>query len=245
MDCNQPGSSVHSILQARILEQVAIPFPKGIFLTQELNPSLLYYRQILYHLSHQGSPASWSFFPEDLKPAFHLISLFQPHEALRLPTLLSLLCPTLQQVCSSIHFFTHVVWSLPFKLSSCQCILSFSPTVLYQPGKTPLHINQQSTFSTPPGQAAADCRRKPATQAGPCPSWPLSPTDLCSQLTVSPMRIRPCLRYSLCYSKPPMVSIQRSYINIYWNTKWMKFSASVWPWNVYQSGWAQLCWSNK
>ena len=132
-----------------------------------------------------------------------------------LPTLLSLLCPTLQQVCSSIHFFTHVVWTLPFKLSSCHCILSFSPTVLYQPGKTPLHINQQSTFSTPPGQAAADCRRKPATQAGPCPSWPLSPTDLCSQLTVSPMRIRPCLRYSLCYSKPPIVSIQRSYINIY------------------------------
>ena len=27
-----------------------------IFLTQELNPGLLYYRQILYPLSHQGSP---------------------------------------------------------------------------------------------------------------------------------------------------------------------------------------------
>ena len=26
------------------------------FLTQELNPGLLHYRQILYHLSHQGSP---------------------------------------------------------------------------------------------------------------------------------------------------------------------------------------------
>ena len=31
MDCSQPGSSVHGILQARILEWVAIPFFKGSF----------------------------------------------------------------------------------------------------------------------------------------------------------------------------------------------------------------------
>ena len=29
MDCSPPGSSVHRILQARILEWVAIPFSKG------------------------------------------------------------------------------------------------------------------------------------------------------------------------------------------------------------------------
>ena len=29
MDCNPPGSSVHGILQARILEWVAIPFSRG------------------------------------------------------------------------------------------------------------------------------------------------------------------------------------------------------------------------
>ena len=40
MDCSQPGSSVHRILQARILECVAIP---------SLNPDLLHCRQILYH----------------------------------------------------------------------------------------------------------------------------------------------------------------------------------------------------
>ena len=28
---------------------------QGIFQTQGLNPGLLYYRQILYHLSHEGS----------------------------------------------------------------------------------------------------------------------------------------------------------------------------------------------
>ena len=31
MDCSLPGSSVHRILQAEILEWVAIPFSKGSF----------------------------------------------------------------------------------------------------------------------------------------------------------------------------------------------------------------------
>ena len=36
MDCSPPGSSVHGILQARIPEWVAIPYCRGIFLTQGL-----------------------------------------------------------------------------------------------------------------------------------------------------------------------------------------------------------------
>ena len=52
--CSLPGSSVHGILQARILEWVACAFPKGIFLTQGSIPGLLHCRWILYHLSHQG-----------------------------------------------------------------------------------------------------------------------------------------------------------------------------------------------
>ena len=51
MHCSPPGSSVHGILQARILEWVAIPFP-----TQGLNLGLLHCRQMFYHQSHQGSP---------------------------------------------------------------------------------------------------------------------------------------------------------------------------------------------
>ena len=31
-----------------------LPFPSGIFPTQGLNPGLLYWRQILYCLNHQG-----------------------------------------------------------------------------------------------------------------------------------------------------------------------------------------------
>ena len=41
MDCSLPGSSVHGILQARILEWVVIFLLQRIFLTQGLNPRLL------------------------------------------------------------------------------------------------------------------------------------------------------------------------------------------------------------
>ena len=42
MDCSPPGSSVHGILQARILEWAAMPpLLLGIFSTQGLNPSVL------------------------------------------------------------------------------------------------------------------------------------------------------------------------------------------------------------
>ena len=52
------------ILQARILEWAAMPMPcharedplQGIFPTQGSTPGLPQRRQILYHLSHQGSP---------------------------------------------------------------------------------------------------------------------------------------------------------------------------------------------
>ena len=52
MDYCSPGTSVHGILQARILEKVAIPFP-----TQGSNPGLLHCRKILCCLRHQGRMA--------------------------------------------------------------------------------------------------------------------------------------------------------------------------------------------
>ena len=57
MDCSSPGSSVHKILQARILEWVSHSLLQGIFSTQGSNAHLLHCRQILYHLSQQQS--SW------------------------------------------------------------------------------------------------------------------------------------------------------------------------------------------
>ena len=56
MDCSQPGSSVHGILQARTLGVGYHSLLQGIFLSQGSNPDLLHCRQILYHLNCQGSP---------------------------------------------------------------------------------------------------------------------------------------------------------------------------------------------
>ena len=55
MDCSLPGSSIHGISQARILEWVAISFSKGSSRPRDQN-GLPHCRQILHHLSHQGSP---------------------------------------------------------------------------------------------------------------------------------------------------------------------------------------------
>ena len=41
MDCSLPGSSVHGIFQARILQWVAMSSSRGIFLTQGSNPASL------------------------------------------------------------------------------------------------------------------------------------------------------------------------------------------------------------
>ena len=56
MDCSPPGSSVHGIFQARVLEWVAISFSRGSSRPQGLNLDLLHCGQMLYCLSHQGSP---------------------------------------------------------------------------------------------------------------------------------------------------------------------------------------------
>ena len=52
MDSSWPGSSVHRILQVRILERVAIHSP-GDLPNPGVKTSLLHCRWILYHLSHQ------------------------------------------------------------------------------------------------------------------------------------------------------------------------------------------------
>ena len=51
--CNPMDYTVHEILQARVLEWVAIPFSRGISLTQGLNPGLPHCRWILYQLNHK------------------------------------------------------------------------------------------------------------------------------------------------------------------------------------------------
>ena len=53
-DCGLPGSSVHDISQARILEWVAISYPRGSSRPRDRTQVSSIGRWILYHLSHGG-----------------------------------------------------------------------------------------------------------------------------------------------------------------------------------------------
>ena len=58
IDYSPPGSSIHGIFQARVLEWVAISFSKGSSLHRDRTQTLPHCWQTLYHLSHQGSPSA-------------------------------------------------------------------------------------------------------------------------------------------------------------------------------------------
>jgi len=63
MDCGPPGSSIHSILQARKLQGVAISFSRRA--SQPRHQTCVSYiscidRLVLYHYHHQGSPRVWA-----------------------------------------------------------------------------------------------------------------------------------------------------------------------------------------
>ena len=55
MDCSPPGSCPWNF-PGKNTEVGSYPFLQGISPIQGSNPGLLHYRQILYSLSHQGSP---------------------------------------------------------------------------------------------------------------------------------------------------------------------------------------------
>ena len=56
MDCGPPGSSVHGHSPGQNTGVGCHALLQGIFPLQGLNPGLPHCRQILYSLSHQGSP---------------------------------------------------------------------------------------------------------------------------------------------------------------------------------------------
>ena len=65
MDCSPPGFSVHRNSPGQNTGVGSLSLLQGIFPTQGLNPGLPRYRQIIYHLSHQGSPRTlqWVAYP--------------------------------------------------------------------------------------------------------------------------------------------------------------------------------------
>ena len=69
VDCSPPGSSVHRIHQARILEWVAMLL-QGIFPTQESNPHLLHRQVSSLPLASPGKPLSLMTGPQILLECF-------------------------------------------------------------------------------------------------------------------------------------------------------------------------------
>ena len=56
MHCSLPGSFVHEIFQARILDCVAISSSRGSAQFRDQTHISCIGRQILYHFAHLGSP---------------------------------------------------------------------------------------------------------------------------------------------------------------------------------------------
>ena len=59
MDCSLAGSSLHGILEARILEWVAVPSSRGSSHHKDrIHSSYIFciVRRVLYHYCHLGSP---------------------------------------------------------------------------------------------------------------------------------------------------------------------------------------------
>ena len=65
MDCSPPGSSIHGDSPGKNTGVGCRALLQGIFPIQGLNPGLPHGRQILYHLSHEGSPSilAWVAYP--------------------------------------------------------------------------------------------------------------------------------------------------------------------------------------
>ena len=77
MDHSPPGSSVHGILQARILERVAMPSSRGFSWPRGLNLhllDLLHCRLVLYHQPPPGRPRTSSLVLKPLGKEASLLS---------------------------------------------------------------------------------------------------------------------------------------------------------------------------
>ena len=129
MACSPPRSSVHGILQARILEWIAISFLQKSFLIQGSNPGHLHCRQILYCLSHQGGPVIWDHLPNKVVVVQSLssIQLFViPWTAARQVSLSFTISRSLLKLLSieSVMSFNHLILCHPLLL-----LPSVSPSI--------------------------------------------------------------------------------------------------------------------
>ena len=118
MDCSPPGSPVHGYSSGKNTGVGCHALLQGIFPTQGSSPGLPHCRQILYCLSHQGSPIIdicapfflilWAYFLLDL----FLLLCFLPRDApLAFVIQLVWWCKVLLTfVCLESFWFLHQIW---------------------------------------------------------------------------------------------------------------------------------------
>ena len=106
MDCSSPGSSVHGILQARILEWVSMPSSGGSSWRRNWTPISWAGTWILYCLSHQETHNTYWFINNDNTPHTDIViisvaELFRSHIELIEPSRqawhVTVVTPTLQR----------------------------------------------------------------------------------------------------------------------------------------------------
>ena len=115
IDCSPPGSSVHGISQARVLEWIAISYSKG------LNPHLLHWQVDSLPLHHLGSPMY----------TLHLLKCYQEKSpSLPLTSFPKLLCNKQQQEGPQIVDFGLICSGLPYHRSVSQSVNQFSCSVM-------------------------------------------------------------------------------------------------------------------
>ena len=130
MDCSPPGSSVHGILQARLLEWEAISFSRGSSQPRDQIQVSCISRQILYHSTTREAPHLWVW-KHNLRRMIGKIAQFVT--ASSFSNSFFHLCTHTQRVDPS-HFRYMVcifVWSLWFKRSMMYSSLWFWTYILW------------------------------------------------------------------------------------------------------------------
>ena len=119
MNYSLPGSSVHGILQARILEWVTISFSRGIFSTQGLNLCLLCCRRIIYHHVTGEAPTHTQIYIYIYKCVYIYIYIYNMHIIYKCIYICTKLCNHQQNSVLEHFHHTKKIPHAHFQSNSC------------------------------------------------------------------------------------------------------------------------------